>query len=131
LNSLSTARQAAIDHFPHVQSISFSYLASEAPTFAMDPFRAYAKHVNPALGRFLELTGRGTRFVRAQGASIEDEGGNAYDDFLAGFGSLNLGHNPPRIKAAIQDVRRGVRGRHPLARRERRRGAMTTSGVLC
>jgi acetylornithine/succinyldiaminopimelate/putrescine aminotransferase len=67
----------------------------------MDPFRAYATHVNPALGRFLELTGRGTRFVCAQGASIEDADGNAYDDFLAGFGSLNLGHNPPRIKAAM------------------------------
>ncbi|NUQ75920.1 MAG: aspartate aminotransferase family protein [Polyangiaceae bacterium] len=73
----------------------------------MDPFRAYAKHVNPALGRFLELTGRGTRFVRAEGASIEDEDGTAYDDFLAGFGSLNLGHNPPRIKAAIVEHLRG------------------------
>jgi 4-aminobutyrate aminotransferase-like enzyme len=67
----------------------------------MDPFRAYATHVNPALGRFLELTSRGTRFVRAQGTSIEDADGNAYDDFLAGFGSLNLGHNPPGIKAAM------------------------------
>jgi putrescine aminotransferase len=80
----------------------------------MDPFQAYGKHVNPALGRFLELTGRGTRFIRAEGASIEDADGNAYDDFLAGFGSLNLGHNPPRIKAAmVEHLRRDIPSLYP------------------
>lgn len=67
----------------------------------MDGFRAYARHVNPALGRFLELTGRGTRFVRAEGALLYDAEGLVYDDFLAGFGSLNFGHNPSRIKSKI------------------------------
>jgi putrescine aminotransferase len=67
----------------------------------MDPFRAYSRHVNPALGRFLELTGRGARFVRAEGAVLEDDRGERYDDFLAAFGSQNLGHNPRRIKEAL------------------------------
>ena len=63
------------------------------PAPAMDPFEAYGKHVNPALGRFHELTGRGTRFV---------------------FGSLNLGHNPPRIKAAmLEHLRRAVPSLYP------------------
>lgn len=33
---------------------------------------------------------------------LEDADGQRYDDFLAGFGSLNFGHNPPRIKARIE-----------------------------
>lgn len=82
----------------------------------MDPFQAYGKHCNPALGRFLELTGRATRFVRASGATLEDADGNPYDDFLAGFGSLNLGHNPPKIKAAIADhLRRDAPSLYPEA----------------
>lgn len=67
----------------------------------MDGFKAYARHVNPALGRFLELTGRNTRFVKARGAVLEDADGLCYDDFLAGFGSLNFGHNPERMKAKL------------------------------
>ncbi len=40
-------------------------------------------------------------FHRAQGATLEDENGRAYLDFLAGAGSLNYGHNNPRIMARM------------------------------
>lgn len=44
-----------------------------------------------------------TKFVRAQGASLFDEDGEEYIDFLAGCSSLNYGHNHPDLKAALLD----------------------------
>jgi acetylornithine/succinyldiaminopimelate/putrescine aminotransferase len=67
-----------------------------------DAFRAFTRHVNPALGRFLEVAGRDTRFVRASGCQLEDDQGRRWDDFVAGFGALCLGHDPQPIRAAIE-----------------------------
>jgi putrescine aminotransferase len=69
----------------------------------MDGFRAYSAHVNPGLGALLELTGRDHRWVRARGGTLEDDQGRRYDDWISGFGSLNLGHNPEAVKAAIRE----------------------------
>lgn len=63
----------------------------------MSAFRAYARHVNPALARFLAMSGRDFRFVRAQGCQLYTEGGQVFDDWVAGFGAQNLGHRPPLI----------------------------------
>jgi len=70
---------------------------------AEDGLRAYARYVNPTLGRFLEMTGRGQRFVRARGCVLEAAEGGLWDDWIAGFGSLNLGHNPPELKAVVAE----------------------------
>lgn len=40
-------------------------------------------------------------FDRAEGAYLYDVDGNAYLDFLAGAGTLNYGHNNPKLKAAL------------------------------
>ncbi len=40
-------------------------------------------------------------FDRAEGAELFDEGGNRYIDFFAGAGTLNYGHNNPRITEAL------------------------------
>ncbi len=40
-------------------------------------------------------------FARARGATMWDEHGRAYIDFFAGAGTLNYGHNEPRLKAAV------------------------------
>jgi acetylornithine/succinyldiaminopimelate/putrescine aminotransferase len=69
----------------------------------MDAYAAYAQHVNPALGRFLQLSGRDLRLVRARGSVLEDAEGRCYDDWVAGFGSFNLGHNPAVLKAVIRE----------------------------
>lgn len=69
----------------------------------MDRFRSYTKFVNPGLGGLLELTGRDLRFVRAKGCVLEDEEGRPYDDWVSGFGSLNLGHNPDHVQDAIRE----------------------------
>lgn len=42
-------------------------------------------------------------FNKAQGATIFDDEGTAYTDFLAGCSSLNYGHNDPDLKAALID----------------------------
>jgi diaminobutyrate-2-oxoglutarate transaminase len=40
-------------------------------------------------------------FSAARGSHVFDEGGRAFLDFSAGAGSLNYGHNHPRLKAAL------------------------------
>ena len=67
------------------------------------PCDAYTRHVNPSLGSFLGATGRDLRLVRAQGCTVEDEQGRRYDDWVAGFGSFNLGHNPPSLKQVLRE----------------------------
>jgi diaminobutyrate-2-oxoglutarate transaminase len=42
-----------------------------------------------------------TVFTRATGATLIDEGGRRYIDFLSGAGTLNYGHNNERLKARL------------------------------
>lgn len=42
-------------------------------------------------------------FTKARGATLEDEEGNEYIDFLAGAGALNYGHNDPVLKAKLME----------------------------
>jgi putrescine aminotransferase len=62
-----------------------------------DGFVAYARHVNPTLAHLLALSGRDQHFVHAQDNVLTTDRGERYKDWIAGFGSLNLGHNPPRL----------------------------------
>ena len=64
--------------------------------------KAFASYVNPPLAKFLALSGRAQRFVRAQGCALQTDEGERYADWIAGFGSLNLGHNPPALVEALQ-----------------------------
>jgi acetylornithine/N-succinyldiaminopimelate aminotransferase len=43
------------------------------------------------------------QFVRGEGATLWDEQGNEYLDFLAGISVVNVGHCHPRVVAAIQE----------------------------
>ncbi|MGY6697427.1 MAG: diaminobutyrate--2-oxoglutarate transaminase [Roseinatronobacter sp.] len=42
-------------------------------------------------------------FTKAQNATLTDDSGRDYTDFLAGCSSLNYGHNDPDMKAALID----------------------------
>lgn len=44
-----------------------------------------------------------TVFSRARGATLINEDGDEYVDFLAGAGTLNYGHNHPHLKQALLD----------------------------
>jgi acetylornithine aminotransferase len=41
------------------------------------------------------------RFVKGEGAVLEDDLGKSYLDFASGIGVTNLGHNHPRVKQAL------------------------------
>jgi putrescine aminotransferase len=68
--------------------------------------RLYGEHVNPTLVEALALLGYGRDFVRAEGLSLWDAQGREYLDFLAGYGSLLLGHNHPEVREAVEEVLR-------------------------
>jgi acetylornithine/succinyldiaminopimelate/putrescine aminotransferase/acyl-CoA synthetase (AMP-forming)/AMP-acid ligase II/predicted amino acid dehydrogenase/acyl carrier protein len=68
------------------------------------PFRTC---VNPELGRVLSQMGMDKTFVRGEGSWLWDETGRRYLDFLAQYGALPFGFNPPRIWAALNSVREG------------------------
>ncbi|MDF2673418.1 MAG: patA [Clostridiales bacterium] len=61
----------------------------------------YKNHFNNALYNSFKLTGLDIHFERAQGMYLWDKEGNKYMDFTGGFGALNLGHNHPRVIAAL------------------------------
>lgn len=62
------------------------------------------RHVNPGAVEELYRAGYGRSFVRAEGLELEDAGGRRYLDFLSGYGVLNLGHNHPTVRAALEAV---------------------------
>ena len=71
--------------------------------FAAHPVAAqYARHVNRAFIELLDVLGYGRMFTRARDVWVWDDQGVRYLDLLAGFGALNVGHNHPRLKAALQ-----------------------------
>ncbi|MDH2432707.1 4-aminobutyrate--2-oxoglutarate transaminase [Pokkaliibacter sp. MBI-7] len=48
------------------------------------------------------LTAHPLAIARAQGAELWDADGNRYLDFVGGIGVLNVGHNHPKVTAAVQ-----------------------------
>lgn len=65
------------------------------------PYRA---SINPELGRALAQVSMNKSFVRGEGSWLWDETGRRYLDFLAQYGALPFGFNPPRIWAALNAV---------------------------
>ena len=64
----------------------------------------HSQHLNPTLVEVLRITGFDNVYVRAEGAYLYDGAGNAYLDFLSGYGVFNMGRNHPVIKQAIRDA---------------------------
>jgi 4-aminobutyrate aminotransferase/(S)-3-amino-2-methylpropionate transaminase len=60
---------------------------------------AALRHANVPRG---VLTAHPITVARAQGAHVWDVDGNRYLDFVAGIGVLNVGHNNPRVVAAVE-----------------------------
>ncbi len=64
----------------------------------------YQRHINPILGHPELKDVLVKTFVRGEGMHLYDEQGREYLDFVAGFGSVNLGHNPPQVVGAIREA---------------------------
>jgi len=69
----------------------------------MNTSAAFARHVDPTFVKLLGVLGYGRVFTHAEGAWIHDDDGRKYLDLLSGFGSANIGHNHPRLIAALRD----------------------------
>jgi len=67
----------------------------------------YGRYVNPVL---MAIGGNGfvKTFVRGEGTQVWDAEGNCYQDFVAGYGSLNLGHNHPAVIEAVRAALGGL-----------------------
>lgn len=65
--------------------------------------QVYGRHVNPAFVKLLGVLGYGRVFVRAEDIWIWDDQGRRYLDLLAGFGSVNIGHNHPRLRRRLHE----------------------------
>ncbi|UMZ75306.1 aspartate aminotransferase family protein [Natranaerofaba carboxydovora] len=66
--------------------------------------KRHEEYLNPGFARMLSLLSFDKKFDRAHGTYIWDKKGNKYLDFLGGYGSLNLGHNPQNVINAIKKV---------------------------
>jgi acetylornithine/succinyldiaminopimelate/putrescine aminotransferase/predicted amino acid dehydrogenase len=72
-------------------------LASRAATL-------HGRYINPVLIAVSGKAGFARTFVRGRRNTLWDSEGREYLDFVAGFGSLNLGHNHPRVAEAIREA---------------------------
>lgn len=62
----------------------------------------FKKHVNPEEAGLLKLANLDKRYIRAEGIYLYDDEGKTYLDFSAGYGAVNLGHNPPEVLEAVR-----------------------------
>src|SRR5580692_11369133 len=69
-----------------------------------DGYELYGRYVNPQQPKVLHMIGFDKTYVRAQGAYLYDADGQAYADFLSGFGVFAAGRNHPVIRRALHDA---------------------------
>jgi ornithine--oxo-acid transaminase len=79
-------------------------LGAELAAVRGQGYDLHAKYLNPQLPRTLHTIGFDKDYVRGEGAYLYDADGNAYADFLAGFGVFAAGRSHPVIKKALQDA---------------------------
>ncbi len=63
----------------------------------------YSDYVNPQWVRLLGLLEMNVRYKRCVGAELFTADGRRILDFLSGYCVHNLGHNHPRVVAALHD----------------------------
>ncbi|HWI52883.1 MAG TPA: aminotransferase class III-fold pyridoxal phosphate-dependent enzyme [Symbiobacteriaceae bacterium] len=68
----------------------------------------FTQYVNPYIGQLLETINMDKRFVRGEGCYLYDADGRQYLDFVAAYGALPFGFNPPEIWAAMHDVQQSM-----------------------
>ncbi|MEK6247365.1 MAG: aminotransferase class III-fold pyridoxal phosphate-dependent enzyme, partial [Planctomycetales bacterium] len=61
----------------------------------------FHRYVNPVLVSVADQSGLSKTFIGGDGMYLTDSEQNRYLDFVAGFGSMNLGHNHPRVVSAV------------------------------
>lgn len=85
----------------------FGDTASPEAILEMDHGQAvnlYREYLNPVLAEIISALGLDASFTEAHGMKVKDVEGREYLDFLAGFGALNLGHEPETVLHALKLV---------------------------
>ena len=63
----------------------------------------YERHVNPQWSRLLDVLQMNVEYVACRGAELTTADGRRILDFIAGYCVHNIGHNHPRLVAALKD----------------------------
>lgn len=79
-------------------------LGTELAAVRGQGYDLHSKYQNAQLPRTLRTIGFDKDYVRGEGAYLYDAEGNAYADFLAGFGVFAAGRSHPVIKKALHDA---------------------------
>jgi acetylornithine/succinyldiaminopimelate/putrescine aminotransferase len=79
-------------------------LKAELDAVAGQGYDLHGKFLNPQMPRTLHTIGFDKVYVRGEGAYLYDDAGNAYADFLSGFGVFAAGRSHPVIKKALHDA---------------------------
>ena len=79
-------------------------LGAELAAVRGQGYELHTRYVNPQLPRTLRTIGFDKDYVRGEGAYLYDAEGNAYADFLSGFGVFAAGRSHPVIKKAVADA---------------------------
>jgi acetylornithine/succinyldiaminopimelate/putrescine aminotransferase/predicted amino acid dehydrogenase len=64
----------------------------------------FQRYINPVLVNLADQGGLNKTFVRGQDTVVTDAEENHYLDFVSGFGSVNLGHNHPKVVQAVREA---------------------------
>ncbi|ELS51207.1 aminotransferase class III-fold pyridoxal phosphate-dependent enzyme [Streptomyces viridochromogenes] len=65
--------------------------------------RRFTEHVNPPMARLFGAHGLDRVFTGGRGCTLIAEDGSEHLDFVAGYGSLNLGHNHPVVTGRLRE----------------------------
>jgi 3-acetyloctanal aminotransferase len=76
--------------------------APSAAELAQGAQERHSRYINPVLVALNAAAGQKTTFAGGKGCYLIDAQGDQYLDFVAGFGSLNLGHNHPEVVDAVK-----------------------------
>jgi ornithine--oxo-acid transaminase len=79
-------------------------LAAELAAVRGQGYELHSKYLNQQLPKTLRTIGFDKDYVRGEGAYLYDAEGNAYADFLSGFGVFAAGRSHPVIKKALADA---------------------------
>lgn len=67
----------------------------------MDKYKAY---ISPTIADLWSMADFARLFIRGEGMQLWDKEGKMYYDFVAGYGSVNFGHNNPAIIQGIKKM---------------------------
>jgi acetylornithine/succinyldiaminopimelate/putrescine aminotransferase len=79
-------------------------LGAELAAVRGQGYDLHSRYLNPQLPRTLHTIGFDKIYERGEGAYLYDSEGNAYSDFLSGFGVFAAGRNHPVIRKALHDA---------------------------